>query len=259
MNILTKNFEEFVENISLDDSQIHEVEKRSDEVCEALHRQYCEGEYDSSSKVVIGSFAKNTQVKPEIDVIFKIPESLKCNEFINDSDVNVFYGIEKSGNYEVCFDGKWIEMCPDCEKANIVDNCENNNLVNLIKITKHWKYLKNVDISSFYIELKACEFIRKTYHDTDSFLLYGFMIMKFYEFLLNAEDVEIPGTGRVLKAGDAWIEDCKSTFELLHDGVTSDDKEESIRCFREVFGDKFPESIYELNLGEYVKDANSQE
>lgn len=69
--------------------------------------------------------------------------------------------------------------------------------------------------------------MKETYHDEDSYLLYGFMIMKFFERLGFENDAVI------------------NAFELTHKAVVLDKPEDSIECFRQIFGEEFPDTVFE--------------
>lgn len=72
---VTDNFNQFLENIMLTSGQIDDAKTKYDGVCGKLHDHYYTTEYDGSTKLLIGSYGKNTNIRParDIDVIFMIP------------------------------------------------------------------------------------------------------------------------------------------------------------------------------------------
>ena len=79
MEDLSKNFEKFIEKIELTDNQIEDGENKADNICKTLHKHYYDSAYDGSTKLIIGSFGKNTAIRPpsDVDVIFELPPSEK--------------------------------------------------------------------------------------------------------------------------------------------------------------------------------------
>lgn len=76
---LSENFKKFLENIRLTENQIEDGENKCDNVCKVLHKHYYDGNNESSAKLIIGSFGKDTAIRPpsDVDVIFELPRSEK--------------------------------------------------------------------------------------------------------------------------------------------------------------------------------------
>ena len=207
MNILSQNFEEFVKNISTDDEHACKV----DEVCKRMHDEIYDFEYDGSTK----SFIKGAQIENEASVAFMIPQEID----------------EKSAVVEI--DGCRIHVETVHEDSfKSLEGYDNDNFLNIIKMVKHWKKLHGVRISPYLIEKTAYDYITGTYHDTDSYLLYNFMLMKYFEELLDI-------------ANDNWVFEVGEAYRLCEKAVLFNEKEKSIECLRKLFGDAFPEKIYE--------------
>lgn len=69
-------FSAFIENIKLTELQNTDAKTKYDNVCRSLHNHYYpETGYNGSTKLLIGSYGKNTNIRPpsDVDVIFKIP------------------------------------------------------------------------------------------------------------------------------------------------------------------------------------------
>lgn len=70
-------FKTLIDNIMLTEKQKEDARKKYDGVCETLHNSYYEGTtYNGSTKLLIGSYGKSTNIRPprDVDVIFKMPE-----------------------------------------------------------------------------------------------------------------------------------------------------------------------------------------
>lgn len=71
-------FSTFLENIKLTETQESDAKTKYDNVCRTLHNHYYPTiEYNGSTKLLIGSYGKSTNIRPpgDVDVIFKIPWS----------------------------------------------------------------------------------------------------------------------------------------------------------------------------------------
>lgn len=248
MNVLTRNFKEFVENIALEPDKIQLACNAASDVSEFLTSQI-----PNSSTEIIGSFAKNTQIRPEIDIVLKTPSQIQaqsvknllsqkysnCNDLkviFPDCEVNVF--LQSNGNV---YAPKQFENTTqkDIEQINAIEVYPRNNAHELIMIIKYWRNFNDVEMSSHFIESEALEFLRISSHAQVSYLLYGFMMMKFFAHLIRNPKSE-------------WIGEAEKAYELTRRGILLDDKKEALKCFRQLFGDAFPATVYELHLDEYV-------
>ena len=77
-NIMTTKhcFEKFYENIKLTPNQREDAKKKYDGVCKKLHDYYYQDtEYSGQTRLLIGSYGKQTHIRParDIDVIFQMP------------------------------------------------------------------------------------------------------------------------------------------------------------------------------------------
>lgn len=70
-------FNKFLNNIKLTTDQIDDAQTKYDGVCKKLHDHYYNTEYTGSTKLLIGSYGKGTNIRParDVDVIFKLPSS----------------------------------------------------------------------------------------------------------------------------------------------------------------------------------------
>lgn len=72
-----QQFTTFLSNIQLTENQIQDARTKYDGVCEKLHNNYYSTTYNGSTKLLVGSYGKNTAIAPptDIDVIFVMPAS----------------------------------------------------------------------------------------------------------------------------------------------------------------------------------------
>ncbi len=73
---MEKYFNRFLVNIKLTQKQRDDAKTKFNGVCDKLHSHYYpDKKYDGSTKLLIGSYGKKTNIRParDIDVIFKIP------------------------------------------------------------------------------------------------------------------------------------------------------------------------------------------
>jgi len=65
MSTIRKSFEKFVSNIRLTSAQIEDAKKKYNGVCKKLHNHYYpDSEYNGSTKLLIGSYGKRTNIRP---------------------------------------------------------------------------------------------------------------------------------------------------------------------------------------------------
>jgi hypothetical protein len=61
------------------------------------------------------------------------------------------------------FSGRWMNACPDLHKEYVknIDDSLAKKARPLVRLIKAWKYYKNVNISSFYIEMRVAKYAEK--------------------------------------------------------------------------------------------------
>lgn len=71
----SERFNTFLDNIKLTSDQIKDARTKYDGVCKKLHDYYYSSEYSGSTRLLIGSYGKGTNIRParDVDVIFKLP------------------------------------------------------------------------------------------------------------------------------------------------------------------------------------------
>ena len=74
---VSSRFDQFLANIKLTSEQIEDARVKYDGVCKKLHDHFYSTEYSGSTRYLIGSYGKRTNIRParDVDVIFKLPSS----------------------------------------------------------------------------------------------------------------------------------------------------------------------------------------
>lgn len=74
--IINAHFCALLDRLKLSSSQKEDANKKYEGVAKCLHSAYYGTKYDGKTKLLIGSFAKHTNIRPpsDVDLIFKIPE-----------------------------------------------------------------------------------------------------------------------------------------------------------------------------------------
>jgi len=75
MSTVSQRFNSFLSDLQLSSTQIDDIKTKYNGVCEKLHNEYYDNSYNGSTKVLIGSYGKNTAIAPisDVDVLFKMP------------------------------------------------------------------------------------------------------------------------------------------------------------------------------------------
>lgn len=73
----SSRFDRFLINIKLTSDQLADAKTKYDGVCKKIHDNYFSSEYNGSTKLLIGSYGKKTNIRParDVDVIFMLPPS----------------------------------------------------------------------------------------------------------------------------------------------------------------------------------------
>ncbi len=75
MSTVAERFNKFLSNIQLTSKQTEDAKTKYNGVCKKLHDHYYTSSYDGSTKLLVGSYGKNTAIAPptDIDVLFIMP------------------------------------------------------------------------------------------------------------------------------------------------------------------------------------------
>ncbi|MEX2515181.1 MAG: nucleotidyltransferase [Candidatus Paceibacterota bacterium] len=73
---MNENFLQLLSNIELTERQKEDASTKIKSVCGAVHDKYYESDYDGSTKEVVGSYRKDTNIRPpkDIDLLFIMPD-----------------------------------------------------------------------------------------------------------------------------------------------------------------------------------------
>ncbi len=103
--------------------------------------------------------------------------------------------------------GGWMEASPDAHNSYVrsVNQKLSNKLKPLIRFIKAWKYLRNVPISSFYLELRTSK-----YASDESAIVYSIDVKQVFALLENIELAQIRDPMGV----SGLISPCKTDSDL---------------------------------------------
>lgn len=74
---ISDRFNQFLDNVKLTSEQVNDAQTKYEGVCKKLHDYYYDSQYAGSTKLLIGSYGKSTNIRParDVDIIFKLPAS----------------------------------------------------------------------------------------------------------------------------------------------------------------------------------------
>ena len=103
--------------------------------------------------------------------------------------------------------GGWMEASPDAHNAYVrsVDSKLSSKVKPLIRFIKAWKYLQNVPISSFYLELRVAK-----YASSETSILYSIDVKRVFALLDNIDLAQIRDPMGI----SGYISPCKSDADL---------------------------------------------
>ena len=103
--------------------------------------------------------------------------------------------------------GDWMEASPDAhnEYVRSVDSKLSSKVKPLIRFIKAWKYLQNVPISSFYLELRVAK-----YASSETSILYSIDVKRVFALLDNIDLAQIRDPMGI----SGYISPCKSDADL---------------------------------------------
>lgn len=72
-------FDRFLSHIELTDAQVKDAINKHQRIRQMLHQEYYSTPYETKTSMIIGSYAKNTAIRPprDIDLLFFLPESAR--------------------------------------------------------------------------------------------------------------------------------------------------------------------------------------
>lgn len=82
-------FERFLSHIELTDSQVKDAINKHQRIRQILHQEYYNTPFETKTSMLIGSYAKNTAIRPprDIDLLFFLPETARSKYSYWDSQI----------------------------------------------------------------------------------------------------------------------------------------------------------------------------
>lgn len=116
------------------------------------------------------------------------------------------------GQFQICDTNnggsfKLTDPAAQVSELNTADVWKNGNARQIIRMVKAWKYVCNVPIKSFQIEILVPEFLNQSRWGDHSFFYYDWLIRDFFEFLVGKAHgfVWVPGTFELVSLGNGWV------------------------------------------------------
>ncbi|MGF1640242.1 MAG: hypothetical protein ACFCUO_04770 [Rhodospirillales bacterium] len=139
--------------------------------------------------------------------------------------------------------GPWGRIHPQAEldRLDRADAASNGKARDLIRMLKAWRRASGAALSTFALELLACEFVTLWIYQRQSALFYDWMVRDFF-FWLTAQGgrtLRIPGTGETLALGDVWCADAEIAYAAAAEAsdLERDNRDEqALAGWRRIFG-----------------------
>ncbi|MGH1556987.1 SMODS domain-containing nucleotidyltransferase [Caulobacter segnis] len=130
----------------------------------------------------------------------------------NSLTVEVIPGFSAAGGqFQICDThngGSFKTTDPVAQEValNTSDLLKNGNARQLVRMIKAWKYVCNVPIKSFQIEILVPEYLNQVAWGEYSFFYYDWLVRDFFAFLLGRANglIWVPGTHELNYLGSAW-------------------------------------------------------
>jgi hypothetical protein len=126
----------------------------------------------------------------------------------------------QNGQYWICDTndgGRYRIVDPVAELKNIEDThtATFRHLRPVVRMAKVWQEYCNVPLSSFQIELIACDFIRQCQWRQYDWFYYDWIMRDFFAYLVSRANgwVFMPGTNEPVALGDAWKSRAESALD----------------------------------------------
>ncbi|MBQ4821972.1 SLATT domain-containing protein [Aquimarina sp. MMG016] len=148
--------------------------------------------------------------------------------------------------------GSWKMFDPisEVKAINLGNQITNNNLQQLCKMIHSWKRNCNVPIKDVLLDTFAYDFLMQWQHRNCHYKNYDLMCVEFFEYLKNQKPSkiswEVLGSGRVIKNVENFRYKAIVAYYNTKNAIDLQRKNKywkSRQKWREIFGNKFPESI----------------
>lgn len=277
---MDEHFTVLLSRLKLTSKQTEDAKTKYRRVAKSLHNAYYSNEYDGSTKLLIGSYGKRTNIRPpaDIDLLFKIPAETydRYSNYEGNGQAALLQDIRQklSESYttteKISAWGKVVlvkfsegshdvELLPAFEVGGVfmIPNSENGGSWESFDARADMKAIGDSDAVSGGVARPLIKMIKRWRNHTPS------MNLKSYEIEMLV--VEFLETNSV--AGDSWSEIVSSFFGWLNNKSTSFSSyvssansraikarecelngklKESCDEWRKIFGNRFP--VYDVNL-----------
>lgn len=264
-------FEEMLRRLKITVAQKQDAVTKYTSVSKLLHSEFYESSYDGSTKLLIGSYGKHTNIRPpeDIDLLFKIPEDiyLQYENCPGDLLQRIRKAIEKSYSTteEIHAWGKVVlvkfkdgthnvELLPgfDLGSTFMIPNTENGGLWESFDVRTEMQAIANSDKATNGTTRKLIRMIKKWSKITSTVTIKSFKIEEYCVEFLATYDLTDMSWSHLIHDFFVWLskstQDDKTQIQTAITRSTKaiayeDDDEISNACleWQKVFGKKtFP-------------------
>jgi hypothetical protein len=145
----------------------------------------------------------------------------------------------------------WRHVIPKAEENRLdrVDDDTSQKARHLIRMLKVWRYAASIPVTSFALELLACEFLSIWTYRQRSALFYDWMVRDFFFWMAtqSGRSLGIAGSGETLSLSDIWLDRVWAARDMAAEAANLERDNSSvaaIACWRRIFGCRFGEPAH---------------
>ncbi len=144
--------------------------------------------------------------------------------------------------------GSWKTTNPRAERKAIqeVNNITNKNLKRLCRMTRAWKYERDVPMGGLLIDTVCHNFILQWEHNKESYMFYDRMVRDFFEYLMNQKPDQTywlaPGSNQKVYRKGGFEYKATQAYNLCLEAIEDEEAKyeySANKKWREIFGNKF--------------------
>lgn len=136
---------------------------------------------------------------------------------------------------------------PEIRAIRDADDKFNNNVRNLCRMARAWKYKWDVPMGGLLIDTLVCGFIKDWYYNDKSYNYYDYMTRDFFKFLSEQNREQsywyAVGSNQLIYRKGLFEAKAKKAYDLALEAIDAYNKEYYFTAkskWREIYGTKFP-------------------
>lgn len=279
---MDEHFELFLRRLELTPGQKEDAKTKYRRVAKTLHNSYYQNEYDGSTKLLIGSYGKRTNIRPpaDVDLLFKIPDETydRFSNYEGNGQAALLQDVRKklSKTYTTTekisawgkvvlvqfSDGSHnVELLPAFEVGGVfmIPNSENGGDWESFDARADMKAVSESHAATNGVTRPLIKTIKRWRNHNSSLDLKSYNIELFVLEFLDSNSVDGYSWSEIVAAFFGWLHS-KNTE---HSSYVSSANNRAIKAreyelkgnytdacleWRKIFGNRFP--VYDNNLGE---------